>query len=156
MSRTHGAKVSDGEYLFIISDASDFNPAAIIMSRQLPLFLAELQVLEGANGASSDVFSLYEVTSRVLALRDELCPETEHGFDVDAFFEPHIVMWLRETEANETHQWVTRSVAMDSVGTGVGDSDHSGFQRVTCGTASRSPNCSSSSVAPRRLSVICR
>lgn len=70
-------------------------------------------MLEGVNGASSDVFSLYEVTWRLSSLWDKLCPGVSHGFDVDAFFEPHVIMWLRETEANETHQWVTRAVGMD-------------------------------------------
>lgn len=89
------------------------DPAAIIIHKQLPLFLAEIQVLETATSASSDVFVLYEVTARLLALWDKLCPGLEHGFDLDAFFEPHVVTWLRETEVNETHQWVARTIGMD-------------------------------------------
>jgi len=89
------------------------DPASIIIRKQLPLFLAEIQVLETSNGAASDVFHLYEVTSRLLALWERLCPGREHGFDIDAFFEPHVMMWLRETEANETYQWVARTIGMD-------------------------------------------
>ncbi|WOO80435.1 putative protein [Vanrija pseudolonga] len=90
-----------------------FNPAGLILSKQLPLFLAELQVLETAGGAASDVFVLYEVTDRLLRMWDDLCPGTEHHFDIDQFFEPHVLTWLRETEVNETHQWVSRAVGMD-------------------------------------------
>ena len=39
----------------------------------------------------------------------------EHGFEVDAFFEPHVIAWLRETEASKVHEWVSRAVAMDRV-----------------------------------------
>ncbi|KAL1411961.1 hypothetical protein Q8F55_002954 [Vanrija albida] len=90
-----------------------FNPAGLILSKQLPLFLAELQVLETAGRAASDVFVLYEVTDRLLRLWDDLCPGADHHFDIDHFFEPHVLTWLRETEVNETHQWVSRAVGMD-------------------------------------------
>lgn len=90
------------------------NPAAIVIQKQLPLFLAEVQVLETANGAGADVFTLYETTARLLALWERLCPGVDHGFDIDTFFEPHVVAWLRETEVNDTHQWVARTVGMDS------------------------------------------
>lgn len=39
----------------------------------------------------------------------------EHGFELDNFFEPHVVAWLRDTEDNNTHEWVSRAVGMDSV-----------------------------------------
>ncbi|KAL7418776.1 hypothetical protein Q5752_006459 [Cryptotrichosporon argae] len=91
-----------------------FNPAAIILSKQLPLFLAELQVLDRVTGAASDVFHLYEVTARLVGMWEEMCPGLDHGFDVDTFFEPHVLAWLRETEVNDTQQWVSRAVGMDS------------------------------------------
>lgn len=89
------------------------NPAGVIISKQLPLFLAELQVLETAGGAASDVFALYEITSKLLSAWDRLCPGAGSHFDIDAFFEPHVLTWLRVTEATETHQWVARTVGMD-------------------------------------------
>lgn len=39
----------------------------------------------------------------------------EHGFEIDSFFEPHVLAWLRDTEDNNTHDWVSRAVGMDSV-----------------------------------------
>jgi hypothetical protein len=54
-----------------------FNPAAIVLSKQLPLFFAELQMLEGGAGAGSDkVFGLYEVTGRLGAMWNDLCPKS--------------------------------------------------------------------------------
>jgi hypothetical protein len=51
-----------------------FNPAAIVLSKQLPLFFAELQMLDGGAGVGSDrVFGLYEVTGRLGMMWDELC-----------------------------------------------------------------------------------
>jgi hypothetical protein len=50
-----------------------FNPAAIVLSRQLPLFCAELQSLAQPSG-SADMFSLYEVTGRLTEMWDEMCP----------------------------------------------------------------------------------
>jgi hypothetical protein len=91
----------------------DLDPAAIILHKQLPLFLAEIQVLETASSAASDVFHLYEVTARLLALWDRLLPGKEHGFDLDGFFEPHVLAWLRDTEVSETYAWVARTVGMD-------------------------------------------
>ena len=44
---------------------------------------------------------------------DEL--RQEHGFELDAFFEPHVIAWLKETEDTNTHEWVSRAVGMDSV-----------------------------------------
>ncbi|KAK8843517.1 hypothetical protein IAR55_007177 [Kwoniella newhampshirensis] len=93
---------------------SSLNPAAIIISRQLPLFLAELQVLDKPRGAASDVFTLYETTGKLLDYWEDLCPDQEHAFELDAFFEPHVEAWLRENEANNVHDWVSRSVGMDS------------------------------------------
>ncbi|WVR09258.1 hypothetical protein IAU60_006323 [Kwoniella sp. DSM 27419] len=90
------------------------NPAAIVISRQLPLFLAELQVIDRPRGAASDIFTLYETTGKLLDLWEELCPKQEHGFELDAFFEPHVVAWLRDTETNNIHDWVSRAVGMDS------------------------------------------
>lgn len=89
------------------------NPAGLVISKQLPLFLAELQVLETAGGGASDVFVLYEVMARLLSTWERLCPSAGRDFDIDAFFEPHVLTWLRETEATETHQWVARTVGMD-------------------------------------------
>jgi hypothetical protein len=87
------------------------DPAGIIASKQLPLFLAELQVLETAVGAA-DIFGLFEVTHRLLQAWERLCPGANE-FDADAFFEPHVRAWLRDTEATETHQWVARTISMD-------------------------------------------
>lgn len=39
----------------------------------------------------------------------------EHGFELDAFFEPHVLAWLRDTESSQTQEWVSRAVGMDSV-----------------------------------------
>lgn len=39
----------------------------------------------------------------------------ELAFELDAFFEPHVHAWLRDTEDNTTHDWVSRAVGMDSV-----------------------------------------
>jgi hypothetical protein len=106
---------------------SAFNPAAIVLSKQLPLFFAELQMLDTAVGVGSDrVFGLYEITGRLGVMWEELCPgwvfctsgtdnSVDHGFEIDAFFEPHVVAWLRETEASKVQEWVSRAVAMDQV-----------------------------------------
>ncbi|WRT68812.1 uncharacterized protein IL334_005792 [Kwoniella shivajii] len=93
---------------------TSLNPAAIIISRQLPLFLAELQIIDKPRGVASDVFSLYETTGKLLDLWDDLCPGQEHGFELDAFFEPHVLAWLKDTEGKEVHDWVSRAVGMDS------------------------------------------
>ncbi|EIW67151.1 hypothetical protein TREMEDRAFT_40715 [Tremella mesenterica DSM 1558] len=90
------------------------NPAGLILSKQLPLFLAELQILDKPRGAASDVFTLYETTGRLLSHWEDLCPEQEHAFELDAFFEPHVEAWLRDTQDNNTHEWVSRAVGMDS------------------------------------------
>ena len=42
-------------------------------------------------------------------------PRQEHGFELDAFFEPHVLAWLRDTEGSQTQEWVSRAVGMDSV-----------------------------------------
>jgi hypothetical protein len=39
----------------------------------------------------------------------------EHGFELDAFFEPHVLAWLKDTESSQTQEWVSRAVGMDSV-----------------------------------------
>ncbi|WVQ64082.1 uncharacterized protein L199_002241 [Kwoniella botswanensis] len=93
---------------------STLNPSAIIISRQLPLFLAELQVIDKPRGVASDIFSLYETTGKLLDLWDDLCPNQEHGFELDAFFEPHVMAWLKDTETSQVHDWVSRAVGMDS------------------------------------------
>jgi hypothetical protein len=56
---------------------SRMDPPAVILSKQLPLFLAEMQVLEQprAGSKAEDIFSLYERTSRLTKIWEELCPE---------------------------------------------------------------------------------
>lgn len=58
------------------TDNSDFDPAAVILSKQLPLYLAELQVLEQPKqaGNANDIFSLYERTARLVGLFEDACP----------------------------------------------------------------------------------
>jgi hypothetical protein len=53
------------------------DPPAVIVSKQLPLFLAEMQVLEQprAGSKAEDIFGLYERTSRLTKIWEELCPE---------------------------------------------------------------------------------
>lgn len=34
---------------------------------------------------------------------------------MNAFFEPHVAAWLKDTESNTTQDWVSRAVGMDSV-----------------------------------------
>ncbi|ADV25829.1 cytoplasmic protein [Cryptococcus gattii E566] len=90
------------------------DPASIIIKCQLPLFLAEIHSLEKPRGSASDIFTLYEITGKLLDLWDDLSFEQDHGFDLDGFFEPHVRAWLKDTEANRVGQWVERSVGMDS------------------------------------------
>lgn len=46
-----------------------------MLSKQLPLFLAELYALDKPTGNdSNEIFGLYETTGRLLELWDELCP----------------------------------------------------------------------------------
>ena len=59
---------------FVLIDDSALNPAAIILSKQLPLFCAELQTLSRPRTPASDIFTLYEATGRLLDAWDELCP----------------------------------------------------------------------------------
>jgi len=49
----------------------------------------------------------------MLNLADHL--RQEHGFELDAFFEPHVLAWLKDTEGSQTQEWVSRAVGMDSV-----------------------------------------
>ncbi|ODO07655.1 cytoplasmic protein [Cryptococcus wingfieldii CBS 7118] len=95
---------------------SALNPAAIILSRQLPLFLAELQALShpSPSGQASDIFPLYETTGKLLELWEDLVRDKEHDFELDVFFEPFVRGWLKETEGSEVEGWVARSVGMDS------------------------------------------
>lgn len=93
---------------------SILDPASIIINRQLPLFLAEIHILQKPRVSASDIFTLYETTGKLLDLWDDLCFEQDHGFDLDEFFEPHVRAWLKDTEANRVGQWVERSVGMDS------------------------------------------
>lgn len=44
-----------------------------------------------------------------------LTSRQELAFELDPFFEPHVQAWLRDTEDNTTHDWVSRAVGMDSV-----------------------------------------
>ena len=53
---------------------SQLNPAGIILSKQLPLFCAELQVIGRPRNPARDVFTLYEVAGRLLDFWDKLCP----------------------------------------------------------------------------------
>ena len=87
------------------------------MSKQLPLFLVELQVLEHPfPGTTADcIFGLYERTARLIHLWEDVCPNLKVQFDMDKFFEPHVREWLRGTNEVETHKWVSRAVGMDSV-----------------------------------------
>lgn len=112
------------------------NPPAIILSRQLPLFLAELQAFDQPQpGRKAEViFGLYEKTARLFSLWEDVCPKyvspchaysqntqrhpinsTPSDFDLEAFFEPHVMEWLKATEEVDTHNWVSRAVGMDSV-----------------------------------------
>lgn len=51
------------------------DPAGIVLSKQLPLFLAELYALDKPTGnGSAEIFGLYETTGRLLSLWEELCP----------------------------------------------------------------------------------
>ncbi|KAJ9107899.1 hypothetical protein QFC19_002642 [Naganishia cerealis] len=92
------------------------NPPNIILSKQLPLFLAELQAFDQPQpGRKADViFGLYEKTARLLSLWEDVCPNTDCGFDMEAFFEPHVTEWLKTTEEEDTYEWVSRAVGMDS------------------------------------------
>lgn len=93
------------------------NPPQLILSKQLPLFLAELQFLDRpSSGTKADViFGLYERTARLIHLWEELCPGEDLAFELEAFFEPHVREWLRGTNEVDTHEWVSRAVALDSV-----------------------------------------
>jgi hypothetical protein len=110
------------------------DPPAIILSRQLPLFLAELQAFDQPQqGRKAEViFGLYEKTARLFSLWDDVLPKyvsltdlgkipahqfhsTPCDFDMDAFFEPHVMEWLKATEEVDTHDWVSQAVGMDSV-----------------------------------------
>jgi len=52
------------------------NPAAVVLSKQLPLFLAELYALDKPTGSDSgEIFTLYESTGRLLDMWEELCPK---------------------------------------------------------------------------------
>lgn len=96
--------------------AGRLSPTATILSKQLPLFLAELHVLEGPETNSiraESVFGLYEKTARLLSLWEDFCPELDSGFDLDGFFEPYVRAWLRDTDEVQTHEWVRRAVTLD-------------------------------------------
>lgn len=96
--------------------AGRLSPTATILSKQLPLFLAELHVLEGPDTnkiRAESVFGLYEKTARLLSLWQDFCPELDSGFDLDGFFEPYVRAWLRETDEVQTHEWVRRAVTLD-------------------------------------------
>lgn len=57
-------------------DVRLFNPASIVLSKQLPLFFAELQMLDAGSGVGTDsVFGLYEVAGRLSAIWMDICPQ---------------------------------------------------------------------------------
>lgn len=92
------------------------NPAQIVISAQLPLFLGELKRLElppGVEGSSDVFISLYEVTYRLLKTYEDLTG-TETAFDLELYFEPHIQKWLRETEKSQNKDWIFRLVQTES------------------------------------------
>lgn len=92
------------------------DPPAIILSKQLPLYLAELQQFDQpAPGTKADaIFGVYERTARLLSLSEDYCKSEPIDFDLDNFFEPHVREWLKATEDVETHEWVTRAIGLDS------------------------------------------
>jgi hypothetical protein len=58
------------------ADSRPVNPAAVVLSKQLPLFLAELYALDKPTGSDSgEIFTLYESTGRLLDMWEELCPK---------------------------------------------------------------------------------
>lgn len=89
----------------------------------------------------------------------------EHGFELDAFFEPHVQAWLKDTESSQTQEWVSRAVGMDSVSRppvpGCLASGHanlldSGYQKVSTSTRNRSLTYLTLSEArPRSSSTTC-
>jgi hypothetical protein len=61
---------------FSFADLRPVNPAAVVLSKQLPLFLAELYALDKPTGSDSgEIFTLYETTGRLLDMWEELCPK---------------------------------------------------------------------------------
>lgn len=42
---------------------------------------------------------------------------------MDAFFEPHVMEWLKATEEVDTHDWVSLAVGMDSVSKSIASQD---------------------------------
>jgi hypothetical protein len=61
---------------FSFADLRPVNPAAVVLSKQLPLFLAELYALDKPTGSDSgEIFTLYETTGRLLDIWEELCPK---------------------------------------------------------------------------------
>lgn len=58
------------------TDVRPVNPAAVVLSKQLPLFLAELYAVDKPTGSDSgEIFTLYETTGRLLDMWEELCPK---------------------------------------------------------------------------------
>jgi hypothetical protein len=53
--------------------------------------------------------------SRIPQVKPKLIHRQEHGLELNAFFEPHVAAWLKDTESNTTQDWVSRAVGMDSV-----------------------------------------
>ncbi|ODN97020.1 hypothetical protein I350_07998 [Cryptococcus amylolentus CBS 6273] len=76
-----------------------------------PFFLAELQALSlpSPSGQASDIFPLYETTGKLLELWEDLVEDRKHDFELDAFFEPFVRGWLKETEGSEVEGWVAWS-----------------------------------------------
>ncbi len=59
------------------SSTRRLDPPAVILSKQLPLYLAEMQVLEQpqAGSKADDIFGLYDRTSKLVRIWEELLPE---------------------------------------------------------------------------------
>lgn len=94
----------------------ELNPAQLIISSQIPLYLGELKRLElppGVEGSSDVFISLYEVTYRLLKMYEDLTG-SETAFDLELYFEPHIQKWLRETERSQNKDWIFRLVQTET------------------------------------------
>ena len=76
-----------------------WEPAGVALEKMLPLLFAEMSGLERVDartGSEGLIFGLYERVGRLVKMWKRLCPEEALDFDIDGFFEPHVLAWLGE------------------------------------------------------------
>ncbi|KAF8515697.1 hypothetical protein BU17DRAFT_76803 [Hysterangium stoloniferum] len=97
---------------------------SLFIESQIPLFLTDVEntrnrLWEGSKNEPTpdvpieDIFALYRRTKTLLGMYNAFCPNyPPPAFDIAAYFEPYVRIWLVSTDA-KTKQWVQNAIAAD-------------------------------------------